>query len=130
VLASAEAGAKPHRITNVGYVPLRALVRIDGLFHVEREDMLPALEEHHVLKAETVAKRFHYRKPGIWVLRARVWRGEVAHSVVVTPEQAGCKTWVMLETALDTNGLTPVFDDVEWEEKRKSLEVKLESAIS
>ena len=32
---------------------------------------LPALEEFHCLTWETILKRFHYRKPGLWVLGAR-----------------------------------------------------------
>ena len=62
-------------------VPIRALVRVDSIGYIESEQALPALEEHHILTAETVLKRFHYRKPGLWVLGARVWRHEPGYSI-------------------------------------------------
>jgi hypothetical protein len=105
-----------------GTVPIRALVRVDFLGYIETEQSLPALEKHHILTAETVLKRFRYRKPGLWVLGARVWRHEPAHSIVLTPEHAGCKTWVMLEQPLSTSGLTPVFDADGWTQRRERLQ--------
>ena len=129
VRTSADIGSDAHSATDGNSIPIQAFVCVQGLDYVEREDILFALEDHHILTVETVSKRFHYRKPGLWVLGARVWRREPAHSVLATPAQAGCKTWVMLEEALDTSGLSPVFDDHEWEERRKAVRAKLGSSI-
>jgi hypothetical protein len=75
---------------------------------------LPVLEEYHVLTAETIRQRFHYRSPGLWVLVARIWRREPAFTIMATPEQAGCKTWVTLDPALPTSGIVPALDDTAW----------------
>jgi hypothetical protein len=113
-----------------GFVPIRALVRVDLMGYIESEEDLPALEEHHILTAATISKRFHYHKPGLWVLGARVWLHEPGHQIVVTPEHAGCKTWVALEESLSTSGLAPVLDENQWAERRTSLRVILGGAIS
>jgi hypothetical protein len=97
-------------------VKIRALVRSEVLGFVERVEALPALEEYHILTRETVLNRFHYRRPGLWVLGARVWRHENGFAVTATPEYAGCKTWVTLEQALPTSHLLPVLDDDRWAE--------------
>jgi hypothetical protein len=110
-------------------VPIRALIRVDLMSYVEDERRLAALESHHVLTAETVLKRFHYRKPGLWVLGARVWRHEPGYSIAVTPEYAGCKTWVTLEEALSTAGLTVVLDTAAWAAERASLEADVREAL-
>jgi hypothetical protein len=113
-----------------GLVPIRAFVQVDFLGHVDNEQSLPALEEHHILTAETVLKRFHYRKPGLWVLGARVWRTEPGYSIPATREYLGCKTWVELEEPLTTSGAPPVLDDVRWAETRCILQGILASAIN
>jgi len=99
-----------------GSIPISGLVRVAFLGYVTSEDALPALERFHCLTGETILKRFRYRKPGLWVLAARVWRRDPAFSVLPTPEHAGCTTWVVLEQPLPTSGLTPVLDDSQWAE--------------
>jgi hypothetical protein len=119
-----------HRASGDGSLLIRALVQVDVLGYVDCEEALPALEAHHILTAETVSKRFHYRKPGLWALVARVWRREPAQSIVETPEQAGCRTWVELVDALATNGLSPVLDNEAWATRRRSLDIILGDAMS
>jgi len=97
-----------------GSIPIRGFVRLDLFGYVKSEDALPALRSFHCLEDETILKRFHYRKPGLWVLAARVWRQDPGLSVFPTREHAGCTSWVILEQPLPTSGLTPVLDDTHW----------------
>jgi hypothetical protein len=76
--------------------------------------MLPALEDFHVLTAETVRSRFHYHTPGLWVLGTRIWRRESEFEIAATPEHAGCKTWVNLDEPLPTANLTAVLEEPDW----------------
>jgi hypothetical protein len=110
-----------HRSAGDGSIPICALVRVDLIGLVEREETLPSLEEFHVFTAETITKRFHYRRPGLWIMGARVWRREPRFTLVPTPEQAGCKTWVTLDEPFATTGLTPVLDDADWAVTRERL---------
>jgi hypothetical protein len=110
-----------HRFASDGLIPICALVRVDLIGLVEREEMLSSLEEFHVFTALTIAKRFHYRRPGLWIMGARVYRREPEFMLAATPEQAGCKTWVTLEQPLATTGLAPVLDDAEWADRKERL---------
>jgi hypothetical protein len=105
-----------------GYVPIRAFVRVELAGHLESEQVLDALEDFHVFTRDTMLKRFHYRRPGLWILCARLWRREPEALIAVAPEHAGCKTWVMLSEPLATTGLRPVLDEPQWADRRRQLE--------
>jgi hypothetical protein len=94
-------------------VHLRSLVLVELTRHLDAEAQLAALESFHVWNEETVLKRFHYRKPGLWVLGVRVYRRDEPWIIVPTEEQLGCKSWVSLDSALATTGLRPVLEDEE-----------------
>jgi hypothetical protein len=96
------------------HVPIGALIRAELIGRIDSERGLPAIEEFHIYTPETILKRFHYRRPGIWVLAARVWKRDAPFALSVTPEHAGCKTWVFLDEPLSTSGLTPAIEDGEW----------------
>lgn len=99
-----------------GSIPIRGFVRVGLVGHVTSAAALPALRQFHCLTDETILNRFHYRSPGLWILAARVFRHEPGFSVVPTPEQAGCATWVILDEPLPTSGLMPVLDEPQWAE--------------
>lgn len=101
-----------------GLVPIDALAVVTEALYVDREE---ALEPWHVLTAETVRKRFHYRRPGLWVLAVRVHAGEEARQVPVTPAHAGCTSWVPLEAPLPTRGLRPVLGVDEYQGRVEAL---------
>jgi hypothetical protein len=94
-------------------VEVRTLVQTGPIWWVDRLEPLAGLEAFHVWTEETVDKRFHYRKPGLWVLGVRVYRRGEPFVVRVTPDHAGCKTWVPLDPPLETAGVAPVLDDQE-----------------
>jgi hypothetical protein len=104
----------PESVSNpADTVSLRALAVVETIGHADRLEMLQALEDLHVWTDETVRKRFAYRKPGLWVLGVRILRLPDPVSIAITPEHAGCKTWVTLETPLSTVGLAPVVEEPE-----------------
>jgi hypothetical protein len=113
--------AQPAHRATAGSVPIRALVRVALTGYVQSEAALPVLEEFHILAAETILKRFRYRKPGLWILGVRVWRREPEYMIASTPEHAGCKTWVVLDEPLSTAGLVPVLEDADIAARLKRL---------
>ncbi|WZO97171.1 DUF1802 family protein [Isosphaeraceae bacterium EP7] len=94
-----------------GTVPLYVLAVAEVVLHLDRETDLATLGDLHIWTDETIQKRFHYRTPGIWVLGVRAYRPEAPIVLEVTPEQAGCKTWVPLDRPITTAGLVPVLED-------------------
>jgi hypothetical protein len=127
-LHQAEQGLRSHEGPAVhvpaadGSIPIRALVRVESTAYIDRESALDSLAGFHMLTDETIRKRFHYRRPGLWVLAARVWASVPGFTLRPTLEQAGCKTWVFLDEPLPTSGLVPVLDDDEWAKHRESLQ--------
>ena len=109
-------------------VRIRNLAAVETIGFVDRLETLAALAEHHVWTDETVEKRFHYRKPGLWVLGVRVYRRTTPLVLPITPEHAGCKTWVSLEPALGTNGLAPVLEEGESHRRIDRLRATLDQS--
>jgi hypothetical protein len=107
------APGRPSR-TTPDVVEVRTLVETGPIWWVDRSERLAELEALHVWTEETVSKRFHYRKPGLWVLGVRVYHRDEPFDIPVTPDHAGCKTWVPLDPPLETAGVAPVLDDQEY----------------
>ena len=104
--ASAPLDTSPHDV-----VELRALAKVEAVWFADRLDVLEALDDLHAWTAETVAKRFHYRRPGLWVLGVRAFRTPGPVAIAAAPEHAGCKTWVPLDPPPSTAGAEPTLDD-------------------
>jgi hypothetical protein len=125
----AAADADADRVSE-GSVALSALAVVERIGLLDRVEFLPALDALHVWTAETVEKRFHYRKPGLWVLGVRVYRVPDRVVLPVTPEHAGCKTWVPLERPLPTRGATPVLDEATFQSRIDRLKAVLEGGTA
>lgn len=102
-------------------VELQALAMVDSVWFADRIEDLGPLDDLHVWTAETVEKRFHYRRPGLWVLGVRICRLPGPKVIAVTPEQAGCKTWVPLDPPLSTAGAEPVLAEAEFSARMNRL---------
>jgi hypothetical protein len=96
---------------DAGSVRLGTFAVVAVTARVGRPESLDALDGLHVWTPETVRRRFDYRSPGLWVLGVRVFVRAEPAVLPVTPEHAGCKTWVLLDPPASTDGLTPVLDD-------------------
>lgn len=94
-----------------GAVLIDSLATIEWAEFVTSEDALASLEPFHVWSAETIQKRFHYRRPGLWAIGVRVYRRDEPWSLVPTVEQLGCVSWVALDHPHETSGSRPVLDD-------------------
>jgi hypothetical protein len=125
-LRSAPAPGPVGTVTTGATIPISILARVERVDRIRDEATLPALEDFHVLTAETVRGRFHYRTPGLWILVTRIWRRDPAVEIVATPEHAGCKTWVMLDQPLPTSGLSPALEDDRWAEVLARLQSLLD----
>lgn len=113
----AEAAARP-----AGIVPISLFAEVVAVSFVDRLPVLAELEDLHVWTAETLERRFHYRRPGLWALGVRIQRRERAWRVPVSPAHAGCKSWVALDEPLSTAGLLPVVPERELERRLERLE--------
>lgn len=102
-------------------VEIGLLGSVDWVGFVEQESALAALEDLHVWTPETIAKRFHYRRPGLWVLGLSIYRLPRPQRIPVTDDHAGCKTWVPLDPPLSTSGVNPILEDEEFSRRITQL---------
>lgn len=105
-----------------GIVRLTHFVEVPGVYEVG--DLAAALIVGHLHQwsEETVRARFAYRRPGLFVLPARVYRAAQAHEIPDTAHYAGCKSWVELDQELPTEGATPVLSDAAFADVMRSLD--------
>ena len=91
-----------------GGLRIELYARVDSVRQIADEAELPPLIDRQILSAETVRQRFHYRRPGLFVLELSLWRCDQPLMIPDRPEYAGCHSWVELETPLSTGGLSPL----------------------
>jgi hypothetical protein len=105
-----------------GLVDLDLYAQVTDEVKVTDLDRLQALAGLHVLSADCVAGRFHYRnRPGVHVLVLRVFRRPAPVRVPNTPGYDGCISWVELDQPLDTDGLMPVLPPGAFEARRRDV---------
>jgi hypothetical protein len=108
-----------------GKVRLSHFAEVTGVYHVH--ELLPALmiAHLHLYSDETVQKRFAYRTPGLYVFSVRVYRAKEMHEIIDEARYEGCRSWVELEAALDTEGASAVLGDGAYREVQESLDLLL-----
>ncbi len=109
-----------------GAVRLTHFAEVGGVYHVH--DIVGALkiDALHLWSRETVAARFEYRRPGLFVLPVRVYRVPEPLDIADAAPYAGCKTWVELEDELPTAGAVPLLDDNAFRDVMRTLDLLLQ----
>jgi len=108
-----------------GIVRLSLYAVVEEVIELRDESHLARLADLQILNEATVAQRFRYRTPGLFVLPARIYRLAAPVELADSPHFAGCRTWVNLERDLPTKDLAPVLSDSthreKWNQVRRSL---------
>jgi hypothetical protein len=106
LLAEVQAGQPP-----AGVLRLAHFAEVEGVYHVHNLAGALAIDELHLWSPQTVASRFAYRRPGLYVLAVRVHRAAGVFEVPELSAYAGCRSWVELDRDLPDEQATPVLDD-------------------
>ena len=115
-----------------GYTPppeavaLTAIADVHAVHHLETLEAALSLDAFHCWTSETVAQRFHYRKPGLFALVVRVFTLPSPWTIEETPEYAGCKTWVPLADAVPVEArAVAAIGDAEFAEVQAGIAARL-----
>jgi hypothetical protein len=108
-----------------GTVPLQHLAVVEHVRELSSEEAALRLAGHHNWSDATVAQRFCYRRPGLYLLVVRVCSSERVTLVQESAEMAGCKSWVKLPHPLPTRGLTPVLSDDQFTAASRRIDAAL-----
>jgi hypothetical protein len=108
-----------------GVVRLSHFAEITGVYRLR--DLPPALllAHLHLWSNDTVAKRFEYRAPGLYVMPVRVWKASEVFELQDTAYYQGCRSWVDLERELPTEGATQVWPEKKLEDLHRQLDMLL-----
>ncbi len=81
------------------------------------------LNGQHIWRDEVVAERFEWgRQQNIFALAVRVLRLPVAVELPMLPEYGGCKSWIDLETEIDTSAAAPVLTKAEFSTRLRDFD--------
>ena len=111
-------------------VSIRYYAVVQRADFIATEVALARLQKFHVWSSNTIAQRFHYRKPGLWSMIVRIYELDTPYEFVQSPEMAGCRSWVELPEEFPTTGLKPVLPDSEFEVIRAAIEAQLKGVSS
>jgi hypothetical protein len=109
-ITRALAGTKPGP-GELPQIPIRLFAEVTDVHSLATEDAVLRLNGQHIWSEATVRQRFAYRRPGLFLLVARVFQRPGPELVAESPEMAGCRSWVELPREIPTAGLTPVMSD-------------------
>jgi hypothetical protein len=94
-----------------GSVNLSLYAVVLEVLQITDESLLPRLAKLQILAEPVLAQRFHYRRPGLYVLPVRIYARAEPLLLAESPHFAGCRTWVDVGEELSTEGLVPVLSD-------------------
>src|SRR5579862_2629465 len=105
-----------------GVVRLSHFAEVSGVYRVR--DLPPALllAHLHLWSNDTVAKRFAYRVPELYVMPVRVWKAAEVFELPDNPSYQGCRSWVDLDRELPTAGATPVLPQKKLDDLHRQLD--------
>jgi hypothetical protein len=104
----------------------RVVLSIYGAVHeaivVNDFERVEALRSYHILSPDEVKRRFYYRdREGFYVLLLCAYHVPNPFELTVTPDYAGCKSWVDLQVELSTVGCRPVLSDESFSEQIQAI---------
>lgn len=120
LLAQAEAN-RPAAAT----IRISHFAEVQGIYQVHNLPAALMLQGMHLWVERTVTDRFHYRRPGLYVLAVRVHRARQTFDLPDTAYYAGCRSWVELERELPDEDAAPVLDDDAFRDVLRRLDVLL-----
>jgi hypothetical protein len=108
-----------------GVVRLSHFAEVGGVYRLHTLPPALLLSHLHLWSNDTVAERFTYRSPGLYVIPVRVWKAAEVFELPDTPHYQGCRSWVELERELPTAGATPVLTEKKLDDLHRQLDVLL-----
>jgi hypothetical protein len=101
-----------HLPRDTGRIELRHFAEIARHAFLSDWAAVAALDTFHLWSEATIHERFNWAKPpGLHAFAVRVHRLKKPVSLEITPEMAGCKSWVDLPLDFAAHASEPVLDD-------------------
>ena len=122
MLKAAEQAGLDLRDSEPSEVRLGAAGEVTDIIQLRSRTQIDALDADHVWAPPLIDMRFSYRPDNpLYLLFVRAYRLPNPATIENTPAYAGCKSWVPLDEAVETEGATVVLDDAEFERRRDRM---------
>jgi hypothetical protein len=108
----------------------RHYATVSDVVWIESLPRIAELEGLHCWTQDTVAKRFAYKIPGLYLFLLRVYQLPRAYTLPMLKRYAGCRSWVELGESLSTAGATPVVADEVFARRVEQIKKKLIPAVA
>lgn len=84
------------------------------------------LDPFHLWTEDTVRERFAWSRPaGLHVIVVRVFHAAEPTALQVTPEMAGCKSWIDVPARFDAQTASPALDEATFAARRAAIQAAL-----
>ncbi|HEV8293336.1 MAG TPA: DUF1802 family protein [Tepidisphaeraceae bacterium] len=101
---------------------LSSAATVTDIIRLRDRAQMNRLDPEHIWTSPLIDMRFNYRPQNpLYLLLLRVYRLSRPIKIQNTPEYAGCKSWVPLESALSATGARAVLDPVAFESQRARI---------
>lgn len=101
---------------------LRYYVQAEKVYRIDDEKLLAKISDFHIWSDREIKKRFDYGKnKGIYLIVVRVFELLFPHVIQITPQYAGCKSWVELGRSLEICEPTPKISDAGFSTLHKQI---------
>jgi len=119
--AEAHAGFEPVS-AEPGEISISAAGVVSDIVQLKSRSQLDAIDDEHVWTRPLIDMRFNYKPQNpLYLLLIRAYRLRQPMTLANTPAYAGCKSWVPLDQAVETDGSVAVLDDARFELRRGSI---------
>jgi len=102
-------------------IPLKFWAEVTDSVFIEDEQLIPKLNPFHLWREETIRERFHYKKPGLFLLMTRIFHAQDPAEITITPEIEGCKSWIETAAVLPLKLSTPILKEDDFQSQRKQI---------
>ena len=101
--------------------------QVTDIIPVKSREQMDEIDDAHIWTSPLIDMRFNYRPENpLYLLLVRAYKLAKPVAVENTPAYAGCKSWVPLESAINTQGATPVLDETTYQMQRQLILARLE----
>jgi len=101
---------------------LSSAASVTDIIRLRDRAQMDRLDREHIWTSPLIDMRFNYRPQNpLYLLLLRVYRLAEPITIQNTPEYAGCKSWVPLQTRISTAGARPAVNDAEFESRRSRI---------
>lgn len=121
-IKSDDRGEAVERTAEPDELPIDTWAEITDVVRVPNRPAMDALADQHIYLPPLIDMRFDYKPHNpLYLLIVRAWRLPAARTIANTAAYAGCRSWVPLGEAIDTNGSTPALADAAYERRRHMI---------